>query len=517
MKQINKLKKYCQKMLLDYEIEEDVLSIQDKLYKIITDDNKILFDEELNFLSNTADEFEDGYVYEFGGRWYLQNKDEGVTLTELCYIGRAREKLPTKSFLGIRSSYELMNGLGLYEDWVKKAKFLGVETLGICEKATLSGVLVFQNECEKKGIKSIIGMTIPVKGIREYDIKLYVKNFQGWLNLLKFNTILNVDGEPHIKEQFLIDNRQDLFIVADPKSIDFHDTKNIVEEIDYYQLDTVRFINEEKDAWYIDNLERFICSGNMKPISITDAFYLEQEDYRTREVIWAVAKAFDDKTNNQYFKSKGEYATEFLNMFEDDNKSWIKIYKEAISNEAHLIENCNFKYDTDTRHLPKYVMTEEEASQYNTNEELFMGLIKKGFKEKGIQEQVYIDRLKIEIEVLRMGDVIDYFLALHDIVRQSKQEGFLTGIGRGSAGGSLIAYLLGIIQIDPLEFDLLFERFLNSGRMGEYRDKPMFTLTLEDGSEVKLAEGALVRVLRDGKEKVIFIHEIKEGDDLIKY
>ena len=515
MKQINKLKEYCKKMLLDFEIEENCLSLGDNLYRIIENDDRLLFDEELNFLPSEADELEDGYVFEFGGRWYLQNKDEEVTLTELCYIGKAKEKLPTNSFLGIRSSYELMNGLGLYKDWVKKAKFLGIESLGICEKATLSGVLVFQNECQQNNIKSIIGMTVPIKGIEEYDIKLYVKNFQGWLNLLKFNTKLNVEGQSYIEESFLIDNKDDLFLIADPKSMNFSES-NMLKYIDFYQLDTANFINEEKDSWYVDNLEKFITS-NLRPISIYDAFYLEQEDYRTREVVWAVAKAFDDKTNNQFFKSKSQYATELINMFEEGNKSWIKIYKEALSNEQQLIKQCNFEYDTNTRHLPKYIMTEEESSEYNSNEELFLGLIKKGFKEKGIKEQVYIDRLKTEIEVLRMGDVIDYFLALHDIIRQSKKEGFLTGIGRGSAGGSLIAYLLGIIQIDPLEFDLLFERFLNSGRMGEYKDKPMFTLTLENDSKIQLAEGALVKVLRDDKEKVIFIHEIQEGDDLIKY
>ena len=503
-------------MLLNFEIEDDTFALGDKLYKIIEDDDKKLFDEQLEFIPNDADELEDGYVFEFGGRWYVQEKGENVSLTELCYIGKAKEKLPTTSFLGIRSSYELMNGLGLYKDWIKKAKFLGVDTLGICEKSTLSGALVFQIECSRNDIKSIIGMTIPVRGIEKYDIKLYVKNFQGWLNLLKFNTKLNVEGDSYIDEKFLIDNKDDLFIIADPKSMKFIPNLEIWKHIDYYQLDTANFLNEEKDIDYINNLEKFM-SSNLLPISITDAFYLEKEDYRTREVVWAIAKAFDEKTDNQFFKSKSQYASELIDMFEDDNKSWIKLYREALKNETFLIKQCNFEYDTDTRHLPKYIMTEFESAIYKTNEELFMGLIKAGFKDKGIKEQIYIDRLKIEIEVLKAGDVIDYFLVLHDIVEYSKLKGFLTGIGRGSAGGSLIAYLLGIIQIDPLEFDLLFERFLNSGRMGEYQDRPTFKLTLEDGNIIQLAEGALVRVLRDNKEKVIFIHDIQAGDDIIKY
>ena len=92
----------------------------------------------------------------------------------------------------------------------------------------------------------------------------------------------------------------------------------------------------------------------------------------------------------------------------------------------------------------------------------------------------------------------------------------LTGIGRGSAGGSLVAYLLGIIHIDPLEFDLLFERFLNSGRMGKFEDRPNYIFESEDGETIELAEGELARVLRDGKEIVLYCHEIKQGDEIIK-
>ena len=159
-----------------------------------------------------------------------------------------------------------------------------------------------------------------------------------------------------------------------------------------------------------------------------------------------------------------------------------------------------------------------EAEQFATNEELFLNLIKKGFKEKNIVDpHKYIDRLKTEIAVLKQGDVIDYFLSLYDIIQFAKRENMLTGIGRGSAGGSLVAYLLGIIQIDPLEFDLLFERFLNSGRMGEYQDRPSYDIELEDGSTITLAEGALVRVMRNEKETIVFIHDLQEGDQYLKH
>lgn len=520
-----KLEKYLKEMLIPHEIDEERFLIlnydgEEREYLIVQDDT-MLFDEDLNFIP-TTEFMVDGYVYYFGGRWYLQPADEKeARMVELRYLGKAQQKLPTESFLGIHSGYELMNGIGLYKDWVNKAKFLGVKTLGCCEKHTLSGALIFQKECQKNGIKSIIGMSISIEYKKEtFDAKLYVKDFEGWLNLLYFNSLINVSGQHSIKVEQLKNRLFGLFFVADPKSMAYTQACELVEIIDFYQLDTVNFLNEDKDKWYVDNLELFIKSGLFQPISITDAYYLEQDDFLTREALWTIGKSFDEKTDNQFFKNRDQYAKELISMFESGNNSWIRLFNQATKNERVLIEDCNFTYDTDTRHLPKYIMTEDEAKQFSSNDKLFIHLIKKGFSEKNFPKDdmnMYLERLKTEIDVLKKGDVIDYFLSLYDIVRYAQGEGMLTGIARGSAGGSLVAYLLGIIQINPLEFDLLFERFLNSGRMGEYQDRPSYELVMSNGSTIELAEGSLVRVIRDGEEKVLFIHEIKEGDDIIKY
>jgi len=516
-----KLEKYCKSKMLDCHIEDDTLRLtyedRDWLFGILEESQK-LFNEDMEFLiSQDQEGLLDGWVYSFGGRWYVQSKGvDKVEFKELIYIGKASQKIPTNSFLGIHSGFELMNGIGLYKDWIKKAKFLGVESLGICEKGTLAGALSFQKECNQNNVKSIIGMTVPTRGILEFDVKLYVKNFQGWLNLLKINYKLNVDGDSTIDTGFLKECLDGLYLIADPKTMNIEDATKIIELIDFYQLDTVNFLNEDVDSDYINNLEKFMLS-DIEPISIVDAYYLEKEDYLTREVLWTINKAFDSRTNNQYFKSSDEYAKELIQMFESSDKGWVSLFKQAKSNEKFLSDTCNFKYDTDTRHLPKYKMTEEESSMFNTNEELFLHIIKKGFKDRNIKEpSKYIDRLKKEISVLKMGDVVDYFLSLYDIIKYAKSQKMLTGIGRGSAGGSLVAYLMGIIQVDPLRFDLLFERFLNSGRMGKFEDRPNYEIDTDEGV-LTFEEGSLVRISRDKKEMVVFIHEVKEEDNIIRY
>lgn len=515
MNYLESLQYYLESKLIKFSFENNLLNMGEKVFHIADSDERI-FDEELDFLPKSEKDV-DGIVYNFGGRWYINENGPNVTLEELKYMGDANQKIVTESFLGIRSGYEIGNGLGNYSSYVKKAKFLNIKSLGICEKNTLAGALNFQESCVSNGIKSIIGMTLSVRIDDDiFDIKTYAKNFQGWLSLLKFNTEINVNESNHISVDFLRNNSEDVFVVADPKSMVYEKCLKIIDLVDFYQLDTVKFLNEEKDIWYIDNLEKFILS-KIEPISITDSFYLEKEDYETREFLWSFLKKFDDRTDNQYFKNKDQYAKELITLFEKEDKRWINLFKRAVANEKILVENCNFKYDVDSRHLPKYEMTSEESSKFETKEKLFIHLIREGLKSKGLNIADYLDRLKEEIDVLKSADVIDYFLSQYDVMRIASDKGMLTGIGRGSAGGCLIAYLLGITQINPLDFDLLFERFLNRGRMGFFEDRDAYEIETDNGEKIVLKEGDFVRIIRDNKETVIEIENLKENDTIIRY
>tara|TARA_R110000744_G_scaffold126982_2_gene233670 strand:- start:1093 stop:2628 length:1536 start_codon:yes stop_codon:yes gene_type:complete len=511
MKHLEKLKKYLDSKLIQYKIEGDLIKLDNWSYSLVGEDEKI-FDEDMDFLPTSENDVD--LIYEFAGRWYINSQGNALTLEELIYKGEAKSQLPTESFLGIRSGFELGNGLGNYSNYIKKAKFLGAKSLGICEKNTLAGVLSFQKNCVKNNIKSIIGMTISVQGKDLiYDAKVYAKDFQGWLALLKFNEVLNVEEKNAIDLELIRYYKKDIYFIADPKSIPFHEVNDL---FDFYQLDPVKFLDEEKDIEFVNNLEKFLVS-DLKPISITDSFYLEQEDFQTREFVWVFLKKFDDRTDNQYFKNRDQYAKELIQLFEKGNTSWIGLFKEAIKNEKELVENCNFIYDTDTRHLPKYEMTEEESSKFETNDKLFLHLIKLGLKNKNLSIEDYMGRLKEEIDVLKSADVIDYFLSQYDVMKYAKDRDMLTGIGRGSAGGSFIAYLLDITRINPVSFDLLFERFLNKGRMGRFEDRPEYVVETDEGKSITFQEGDLVRIIRDNRETVVFIENLNEDDEIVRY
>lgn len=448
------------------------LIIDSKEFCLVEPTDGLLFDKEFCLIV----EFEhDNYIYKFGGNWYWDSKEDikNPKLNEFRYLGQSNFEIQTKTFLGIRGPYEILNGSRQYSDWCKKAKFLGIQSLGICEKNTLAGVLKFQLECQKNNIKPIIGETVTVyrkKQDLQYDVKLFVKSEQGWTNLLLINKELNVLNEfKQIDEDRLFELIDDLFLIVDPKSISYEDFVKIkyLEYFDYYQLDTVEYEDEQRDEWYLKNLKKFFFS-ELTPISLTDAFYLEPEHAHIKTQLNSISGFSEYKSKNQYFKDKDDYFVELEQLFnEQDDKIFI-VYQKAIKNELLLSKRCNFLVETKIFHLPNYVLTQDQSTNFSTVEDLFWYLIDKGLKEKiDLNDRSkYIERINSEFEVISKGEkLIDYFLILWDITNWCRQNNILIGIGRGSAGGCLLAYLFGITNVDPIKYDLLFERFLNENRI----------------------------------------------------
>jgi len=467
------LLEYLNSNLINYTEKEGIITIDNKTYELIkANKDNMLFDEKFHLIAEETKQ--NAYVFEFGEKYYHldKGKEQSVELNELKYLGKAKQELSTKTFLGVRGGYELLNGSRLYKDWCNKAKFLGTKTLGICEKNTLAGTLKFQLECKKNEIKSILGATYTVWREAEdyrYDIKCYVKNEKGWENLLLINKEVLVTNSKFIKETDLFKLTEGLFIVFDPKSIEFDKVFpwDITKEDHYYQLDTVEFTDNEHDKWYLENLKKFYHS-KMKPVSTTDAFYLDKEDYHIKQKLNSIGGFQEYISKNQYFKNKDDYFFELQELFnEDDFDSLVKTLDEATQNESWIASQCNFEIETGKRHLPKYRMTEEEKRDFKTNEDLFWYLVERGLRKKTDESKYdfYLERIEKEFSVIEKGGVLDYFLITRDIINWAENQGILQGVARGSAGGSLIMYLLGIIKINPLDFDLLFERFINEGRI----------------------------------------------------
>lgn len=452
------------------QLSDIVIEVNSIKLELLLPTDGLLFDDQFNLICKQTEN--NGYVYKFGGKYYYDLKQdiEHPKLKPLKYLGKAKEQIKTKSFLGVRGGFELLNGSRLYKDWCAKAKFLGVTTLGLCEKNTLAGALKFQLECIDNDIDPVIGMTVtvlrPAIDLR-YDVKCYVETNQGWENLLLINKELNVVNYKFIKEEDFLKLTEGLSIVVDPKSLRYDDIFPLDMGNDlYYQLDTVEYESNDRDKEYLLNLKQYIKS-DLKPVAITDAFYLDREESYVKQILNQISNVREYKAVNQYFKSKEDYFYELDMLFNPDSDELEKVFNEAVKNEQEIVKRCKFVIETGKRHLPRYEMTEEQKAKFEDNEDLFWFLIEEGLKRKCPKDDIkqYIERVETEVDVIKQGDVIDYFLILWDIIKWSQENDILVGIGRGSGGGSLVAYLLDLTQIDPIEYDLLFERFLNVGRI----------------------------------------------------
>lgn len=474
---LNELEEYLSSNTIQYSLDKENYTVffEGKSYEVFEpNEDGYFFSEDFRWDCERTEE--DGYIFRLGGVWYTldKGKENEPKLNRVKWRGQSEMAGLSTNFLGVHGSFELLNGTGLYPDWVKKAKFLGIERLGIVEKATLAGALKFQNACKAEGIVPVFGLEVPVKDEKKdivYTYKVYAKNEKGWQHLLALNKVLNCgDSGKFASPKDMSEHVSDVYIVFDPKTIQFEDVPILLKSKSnvFWQADTVEYTKNDRDTSYLMNFESFYKS-KMKPVAICDAYYIEPEYAILREVVNKIDGKVNYKSGNQYFKDEATYMEELLSLFGDSEKGE-EFYMIARSNADMIAESCNFEIPTDTRHLPRYEMTKEEKKKYTSNEDMFDSLIYEGLENKpelleDYSEDVLVERIERESDVIKYGQVVDYFLILRDIVNWCKKNNILLGGGRGSSSGSLISYLFGLVNTNPLHFGLIFERFLNKGRV----------------------------------------------------
>ena len=528
------LLQYLDDNFISYEeLGDFVLKINDRTYELFepikwdNDEKGILFDEEFHWACDLTDY--DYYIFRFGSIWYSleKGKEKNVKLERVKWIGKARlddELFRISTYIGIHGPFELMNGVGLYDEWCKKAKFLGITSLGLCEKGTLAAAMKFQNACQKAGLRAIQGLEIKILNEQKdlkYTVKAFVKNSVGWSNLLKLNEIMNTEDSSFVSEEELEEYCDGLVFIWDPKTIAYKDIpKNLQELTSYYQLDTVIYEKNNRDREYLDNLKKFFKS-DLKPVAMCDAYYIEKEWGPIKDKLNKLGKVPTHESHNQYFKNYQEYFEELSYLFSDDEKFY-ETFENAISNLEEISFECNFVIETQVRHMPVYRMTDEEAQQYDSNVEMFEDLIFKGLEEhpeifEKYSNDVIGERLEREMKVIEDGDVVDYFLTLRDITSWCRKNDILTGAGRGSGCGSLVSYLLGLNFVNPLDYDLLFERFLTTGRLIRHDKVEEVIINENDGKPITIKSSDFVRIFRGDEKMIIKAGELQEGDKLVDY
>ena len=503
---------WCKKNNLSFSINGKILNIEGfgKLLYVKEKDGKII-DEDYTFIME-EEEYEileqnedvQYLVFKFGSRFYYSSlKESKNDYNEVVFKPEFNDLLSIGLYksendlyfcnLGIHTGYELLNGSGEPDSYVKKAKFYNQDFISTIDKNTLGGSLAFQVACQKKGLRFGIGYTATISynhgssddHNQTFEGIFYVKNEIGWRNLLKINKAINVDFDKFVPEEIVLQNSDGLFFVFSRKSIlNFYikNTKKCIEIISkykksfgsknlFFQIDNTEFTNDELD---LDNLEKTkLYFENLydyiKPIYIPDCYYVEKMDFKVKEYLNGIDRISTPHSEKQYFKNIDDILDENLELFSNEDN--FNKFLESIENTKKISDNCNFSIDIGNHKLPKFPVKNTEKFYKNLLEEKFESKIIPKLKGNKKKIKQYIERLETENEVIVGAGFIDYFLILWDIVEFCNKEGILVGPGRGSAGGSLVAYLLGIIEIDPIEYNLLFERFLNKARVSGERAK----------------------------------------------
>lgn len=525
------------------EVTPDIYRI-DELgdFLLLKEKDGVILDAEMNFLLSqeeleTIEAVEEikNILFLFGGYYYYTDFDREqffkdsllkAKLQDFKYLGKAVQDLTSKfAHLGVHGEYELLNGSGLPEDWAKKAKFYGHWALGICEKSTLAGTLAHQVACDKAKIKPILGTTVDVHYGKTSDdshilheVTLFAMSKEGWRNLLRINRAVNIDNEGFVTNEQLLQCGEGISLVLGKDSIvnQEPDRAKVVRHVRsykdafhsvYYQLDSVDHFDERKYLEYANGIKRYLDTlmDLLPPILIGDSYYLDPEYCVSRMYLNEIKKVRGALSHDQHYKNLDEHLEGFSRIYEFQD-SFLEVFTKAIVGANRLAKESDFQIGIGQHKLPAF---EYEGN----NEDLFFELLEKGFRQKitpfksKSPHKRYVERLQEEAAVIVEAGFVDYFLILWDIVKWTKEQGYLVGNARGSVAGCLIAYLLDITTVDPIQYDLLFERFLNKTRVSGERAKSADALPDVDIDFGGLSRDIVKRYVEQkyGKEYVVSV------------
>ena len=495
---------------------------------------QVLINEGINYI-----------VFKFGDNWYYTDLRKDFALNILKYVGERQPAINTNQFvhLGVHTPYELLNGSFMPKEWVKKAKYLGHTALGVCDKNTMASLYTFQRECESAGINPVFGYSLTVHdGAQTFGGKVYVQSQKGLRNLLRIQKAIMVDSDDrtiYISE--LLNRAEGNVFVFDKLSSQWiYNNQNWVKlmlskfDAVYFQIDLSEYKAERIDIKVLESTKYYFdqdLDDFIEPILLSDSYYLDKDDAKNKIILNKIAEgAAHEQSDDQYFKDIDEHFALFSQLFDSEKYNISSLFAKCCANTIKIAKGAVARFDNTRNYMPEYDMTDEEKAKYGTTHNMFNELLEEGLQrlvpvEK--QEQ-YRKQMEYEKYIIESTNNVDYLLVQYDTVNFCKRNGILVGCGRGSAAGSLLLYLLGITLIDPIKYDLIFERFLLPERAGLYpsdttiigediESTKYVEVILEGSHTLRIDVDAQLLVKRDGEEKPIIIYadELEANDDIL--
>ncbi len=401
--------------------------------------------------------------------------------------------------LHVHSQYSLLDGAIRFEAAFDLAKKYGMDALALTDHGNMFGAVEFYQMAIKHGIKPIVGCEIYVSpgsrferktggGEGNYHLTLLVKNETGYFNLLKLVSLAHLEGfyyKPRVDKELLGKYNEGLIALSGclKGEIAIHasrgDLKKALQSAEDYGriFSGRRFFIEiqnngvENQLQVNERLLEVAHQLSLPVVATNDCHYLHRKDARAHEVLLCIqtGKTLQDSdrmrfsSDEFYFKSPQEMADLFQNI------------PEAIAHTGEIAEQCNLEIRFDEKHIPRIAVPAGETAESYLEKVAREGLERrlsryqeeKDFKDRSAR---YKARLAEELKIIKSMGYPGYFLIVYDFIQYAKNHGIPVGPGRGSAAGSLVAYALNITDLDPIEYDLIFERFLNPGRKSSMPD-----------------------------------------------
>lgn len=386
--------------------------------------------------------------------------------------------------LHVHTEYSLLDGSAKINDLLERAKALGMTHLAITDHGAMYGAVDFYKAAQAKGIKPIIGCEVYLAArtrldkqpmdAKSYHLVLLAENNEGYQNLIKLVSLAYIEGfyrKPRIDLELL--RKYHTGIIALGACLAGPVSRKLLQD-DYEGAKEMAMTLEEimgKDNFFLELQDhgfseqkkvnqltmRLSKELDIPLVATNDIHYINAEDAEAHEVLLCIqtGKTMDDPDRMIY------EGGQFYLKSGDEMAALFPYAKEAIANTHRIAERCQVTFEFHKLKLPKFDVPDGMTAEAYLRKTCYEGL------EKRYQPvtQLLKDRLEYELDIIIQMGFVDYFLIVGDFIRYAKEQGIPVGPGRGSAAGSIVAYTLEITDIDPIKYQLLFERFLNPERV----------------------------------------------------
>ncbi|HZE58369.1 MAG TPA: DNA polymerase III subunit alpha [Chthoniobacterales bacterium] len=397
--------------------------------------------------------------------------------------------MPSDSFvhLHLHTEYSFLDGAVRMKELMKKAKELGMPAVAITDHGNLHGAIEFYQAATNAGIKPIIGCeaymapgTIKDRPANQrdaaYHFTLLAKDETGYRNLVKMISIAHLDGfhyKPRIDKELLAKHsagliglsgclkgeinmaiQSDNLAKARQSVAEFRDilgAENFFLEMHDHGIEAQHKCNQV--------LPRLAQEFGLGLVAANDVHFLERSHHETHDVMVCIGTG-----RMVHDERRMRYQPDLYFKSPDEMRALFPDYPEAITNTLAIADRINLELEFGVSKYPEYPVPEGKTREAYLRELCYKGLHERYGERAGTDSEL-IKRLDYEVDILERTGFVSYFLIVWDFIHFAKQRGIPVGPGRGSAAGSLVAYVLGITDIDPLQFGLIFERFLNPERV----------------------------------------------------